>query len=240
MAMKLLSAATMKGAGKTAAAVGGGVVAAKVGGKVLRLASVSAAEFAAEGEWQTAATDFGGGVVLSGIGLGIGHAMGRKRTTTTEAGNKKELPSTAQQLAPYVGAGVVIGSFGVPIGRMIFDFVDEKLDEYFSDAPGASIDAPAAPGGTVVDLDDLRRRYRRVGAARVRQGLPRAGGAMAGRTGPTQLGGDVAPMRPGGLAASSGIGGVVAPSMPGGVNMTPPMYGAYIGGTVQAVMPHNG
>lgn len=251
MAMNLKTIAM--GAGKVALPVGAGVASAKVGGKLVRLLSTAADEWAddvadeEEREWKQAGLELGGGLALSGVGLGAWHALSKKRTRTVEGKNgdrKEKLPTKAQEAAPFVIGGVLVGSIGVPLGRRFFDWIDGKLDEWFSDAPSSPLPAnpePQKAGGRTYNLNDVRRRYQQLQRARDVGGYPRrAGGVESSTVGRAQLGGAVTPARPGGVmagrAGNAQLGGAVTPARPGGT-IVQDTYGPRVGGTITPVAP---
>lgn len=154
MALKIIDKQTLKLGLKMAIPTGAGIVLAKAGGLGLRRAFSAAEEFAASDTgdgWKAGLVDAVGGGLLGGAGL---FAMSKIST-----------PQKAQDAAPFVMGGVLLGAFAVPLGTMVTDrvvgFIDGLFDSEPSNAVVEAAEAQAAAaltkgGGQVIDMPQYR------------------------------------------------------------------------------------
>lgn len=191
MALKIIDKTTLKLGLKMAVPTGVGIVMAKAGGVGLRRAFKAADDFAASDTgdgWKAGAVDAAGGALLAGAGLLVM--------------SKVSTPQKAQDAAPYVFGGVLLGAFAVPLGSLVTDKVVSFIDGLFDDGASANpvvqqAEAQAAAlakgGGQVIDMPQYRgllgdgalSRGGGAVATRAISGtfphLNRAGGAVANR-----------------------------------------------------------
>jgi hypothetical protein len=123
--------------GINGALVGAGAVNALAGGALARKLIAPVEHFSNGGIWHEAAVDFGGGVALDLVGVGIAYKA-------------KDL-STAARVGGLLVAGTAVGAIAAPV----MPHVVSKVDEWTTKIAGFFGKKPAAAGTTSAPAKDV-------------------------------------------------------------------------------------